>query len=300
MRIGLEIVPILEGAGLALVGVDGHETRSRLGAHEAPLAPGRESGAAEAAQIGILERLDDVLDRSRAVEAGSEQLVAAGGAVAIEVGIVRHVRMRVAACDGAGDAVDRRVLMQGVADGGDGRVVAAAHARRAHDAHIPAERARQLLQELLRSHQFAGEAVADAHREGRGRRLAVHDDVEMGVERGDLVDLDQRQPHLGRQRDQMAGVQAAVAVLQEMQVLDEEVGLSRAIAEERAHLLERVLVRLPPFLKFARPASARAGMDAPVGICAVRLRAVRPGRPGVVNVHRMSVAGVTTLMSFPA
>jgi hypothetical protein len=50
MRVGLEVVAVLEGAGLALVGVDRHQARPLLLTHEAPFAPGRKAGAAEAAQ----------------------------------------------------------------------------------------------------------------------------------------------------------------------------------------------------------------------------------------------------------
>ena len=53
--------------------------------------------------------------------------------------------------------------------------------------------------------ELAAEAVADPHGQRRRRLLVIHDDVEMGVERGDLVDLDKRQPHLLGQRRQMAG-----------------------------------------------------------------------------------------------
>ena len=42
VRIALEIVAILERAGLALVGVDRHQPRRRLGAHQRPFAAGRE------------------------------------------------------------------------------------------------------------------------------------------------------------------------------------------------------------------------------------------------------------------
>ena len=68
---------------------------------------------------------------------------------------------------------------------------------------------------------------------GGRRRLVVHDDVEMGVERGDLVDLDQRQPHLLGQRGEMARVQAAEMVLQQMQMLDQQVAAPLAVAEQR-------------------------------------------------------------------
>ena len=50
MGIGFEIVAVLEGAGLALVGIDRHQARLGLGADEPPLAPGRKPGAAKTAQ----------------------------------------------------------------------------------------------------------------------------------------------------------------------------------------------------------------------------------------------------------
>ena len=134
-----------------------------------------------------------------------------------------------------------------MADRGDRRVVAAAHAGRAHDAHARLERALQLRQQPLGAHHGAGEAVADPDRDRRRRRLAVHDDVEMGVEGGDLVDLDEGEPHLVRERHEMARVQAAVLVLQQVQMLDQKIGSARPVAEERAHLLEACGSTCRPF-----------------------------------------------------
>ena len=50
MRIGFQIVAVLERARLALVAVDGHQPRTGRLPHEAPLATGREAGAAKATQ----------------------------------------------------------------------------------------------------------------------------------------------------------------------------------------------------------------------------------------------------------
>ena len=58
VRIALEVVAILERARLALVDVDRHQARRRLGRHELPLAAGRETGAAEAAQPRVLHHRD--------------------------------------------------------------------------------------------------------------------------------------------------------------------------------------------------------------------------------------------------
>src|SRR6185312_6089800 len=49
VRVALEVVAVLERAGLALVDVDRHQPRRRFGAHDLPLAAGREAGAAESA-----------------------------------------------------------------------------------------------------------------------------------------------------------------------------------------------------------------------------------------------------------
>ena len=80
---------------------------------------------------------------------------------------------------------------------------------------------------------------------GGGAGSPSIDDVEMGVEGGDLVDLGQGQPHLVGERREMARVQAAVAVLDQVQVLDQQVARARPVAEQRPDLLERRRVDLP-------------------------------------------------------
>ena len=66
MRVLLEVVPVLERAGLAFVAVDREHPRRRLGAHQRPLAAGRKAGAAEAAQAGVADDLDQVVARALA------------------------------------------------------------------------------------------------------------------------------------------------------------------------------------------------------------------------------------------
>ena len=127
-----------------------------------------------------------------------------------------------------------------MADRDHRRAMAAAHARRAHDPDTVAEPGLQLAQQLLRAGELAAEAVAHPHRD-RGRRLlVVHDDVEMGVERGDLVDLDQRQPHLFGERRQMACMQATEMILQQMQMLDQQVAPALAITEQCLNYLPKL------------------------------------------------------------
>ncbi len=61
VRIALDQQVILEGARLALVGVAGDVARLGLLVDELPLQPGRESGAAAAAQPGGLDHVDDLV-----------------------------------------------------------------------------------------------------------------------------------------------------------------------------------------------------------------------------------------------
>ena len=157
------------------------------------------------------------------------------------------------------------MLVQGVADRDDRRVIAAAHAGRADDPDLPSpSRLVQIAQQRRRSGEFAAEAVADPHRQRRRRLLVVHDDVEMGVERGDLVDLDKGQPHLLGERRQMARMEAAEMVLQQMQVLDQQIAAPLAVAEQGLHLVQGRRIDLPA-LRMVEPAPPpRARMDAAV------------------------------------
>ncbi len=156
MRIEAEIVAVLERAGLALVGVDRHQARACLGAHQRPLAPGREAGAAEAAQPGVADDLDQLVARALAGEGFGQHAIAAGRHVMFEVGAgVKRVRMR----GRIGDLLDRRIgrlVHLHMADGTDRRMIAGAHAGRTHDAHVRAERLRQILQQAIGTRHRAG------------------------------------------------------------------------------------------------------------------------------------------------
>ncbi len=57
-------------------------------------------------------------------------------------------------------------------------------------------------------------------------------DVEVGVEGGDLIDLGQRHPHLVRECGQMGRGDAEVAILDEVEVLDQQIPAARLVGEE--------------------------------------------------------------------
>jgi hypothetical protein len=132
---------------------------------------------------------------------------------------------------GGHDAFDACAHHLGMADGADRRTVAGAHARRAHDAHVGAEPVRQDAQQMLRPRHGAGERIAHAHCDGGRRCLAFLHHVEMGVEGRDLVYLGERELHLIRQRGEMRGGEMAVAVLDQVQVLDQEIAPTLVLAQ---------------------------------------------------------------------
>ena len=110
----------------------------------------------------------------------------------------------------------------------------------------------RLGEQILRARHRAGERVADAHRDRRGRDLAFLHDIEMRVEGRDLVDLGLRELHLGGERREMRGGEMAVAVLDQMQVLDQQIAPARLVAEQRAHLVERRRIDLAALRRLRR------------------------------------------------
>jgi hypothetical protein len=137
--------------------------------------------------------------------------------------------------NGGGDIVHRRVLVQCVTDCDDWSAVASAHARGADNPDPVAEPPAQSFKELSRTGKFAAEAVAHPQCQQRRWRLIIHYDVEMRIERGDLIDFDECQPHFLRKRRQVACMQAAKMVLQQMQVLDHQVTPALTLSEQRLY-----------------------------------------------------------------
>ena len=251
-----EIVAVLEGAGLALVGIDRHQPWRRLGAHQAPFAPGWKSGTTEPAQAGVADDLGDLVARARARETGLKQCVAVIASVGVEsIRGSAGMRMRsLRHC--CTDAFGRRLRHLRVAHRADRRVVAGAHAGRPQHAYVAAEPARQIAQQMLATNHSAGQRVADAHGDRRGRCFTLLHHVEMGVEGRDLVDLGERKLHLLSQRGQVRRREMAVAVLDEVQVLDQQIATARPVAQKGTNLSQRGWLDLPSLWRPARTAAA--------------------------------------------
>ena len=285
MRLALEVDAVLEGAGLALVAVDRHQPRSLLGAHQAPLAPRREAGAAQAPQAAVGQRRDHVVHLAHARQARAQHGIAARCHIRL-IGLVRrHRRMRLAARGQLDDLGDACMIDMMVADLDRRRRVAGADARRPQHAHIRHFLALQGRQQPLGAGQHAAQAVADAHRHLRRARLAVRHDIEVGVEGRDLVDLGHRDLELFGQRLQMPLRQATLLVLDQVQILDQQRTLTRARREQRLDGRGLLGLQHPTFGKGSAFAPPRAWMDGAARIApaaARRLRCVVHSRQPVI------------------
>ena len=80
----------------------------------------------------------------------------------------------------------------------------------------------------------------------------------MRVEGRDLVDLGERKLHLGGERGEMRGREMPVAVLDEMQMLDQKIAPPLARTEQRADLVERGRIDLAALGGAARATAAVA------------------------------------------
>ena len=83
----------------------------------------------------------------------------------------------------------------------------------------------------------------------------------MGIERGDLEDLDGRQRHLLGQRDDLVLADPVVLILDQMQVFDQQVATARPVAQQPADLVQDVGIDNPPLGKGRRVAPARPGVE---------------------------------------
>ena len=203
MRIALEIVAILERAGLALVDVDRHEARCRLAANDAPFAPRRKSGAAQSPQRRALHLGDDVVGVARAVDAFDERAVAAVAAIRGEIDVRRGRRLDARRADRIEDARQCRVVDRVAADDRRGRLLAAPDARGPEHANVGVAVREQRVAQRVRTGHPAGQRLADPDGDRRRRCFVGVDDVEVVIERGDLVDLGHCELHFLGERHQV-------------------------------------------------------------------------------------------------
>jgi len=144
--------------------------------------------------------------------------------------------------------------------------IAAAHARCAQHSDLRwIDTGFECLIKRLCALNGAGDGIADAHSSGRRRLFALFNNVEMGIEGGDLVGRGLRKPHLLAEGTQVSGRNIVVAILNEVQIFDQEVVAPRLGLEKLADLLKRLGFKLPTLGK-SPCAFARSYMSCrPVG-----------------------------------
>ena len=205
-----------------------HQPRRRLVAHDPPLAPGGKTRAAEAAQARVFHRAQHVLDVERAGDATLQHAVTALRDVGGLVDRAVHLVSCHAAVHGGHDRDLARWRDRPLPHHRHRRLLAAPDAGCGDDSHLAPEQHRQARQQILRARELAAQAVADSHGQRRRRVLPLLDHVEVVIEGRDLVDLGLRQPHLAREGREMRRAEVAIAVLDLVQVLDQQTGASDA------------------------------------------------------------------------
>jgi hypothetical protein len=222
VRVALEEPAVLERAGLALVAVDRHQARAGVRPDELPFLAGREACAAKAAQTRRLQLVDDRFGGQLARAHPLVERVAALLAVLRERDVARNDDVGSPLAHVAQQAFDRGVLDFAIAHSGRGRAGAAADACGAHDSNLARiDAGAQFFDQVVGTRDHAADGFADADGDRGGPRLALLDDVEVVVERSDLVDLGLRQAHFLGERAQMTGLETAELVLDQVQVLDQ-------------------------------------------------------------------------------
>ena len=91
MRIAFEVHTILERARLAFVNIHRHHPRAFFGAHDAPLAPRRETRAAQTTQAGGLHYFDQVLGFALARQTLLRNAITAFVKILLKIQILTYV-----------------------------------------------------------------------------------------------------------------------------------------------------------------------------------------------------------------
>ncbi len=260
VRVSLQEIAVLEGPGLAFIGVDRHQPRARLLTHQSPFLAGGEAGAAKPAQPGAFHTGDDLIGLTRARSASFKEAIAAVIPIGLQAAMGDGRRLGRAGSQGGADAGRVRGRQQTAADMGRRRLVAGADARSRQHPHASSCRGSNLVQQALGTGERAAQRVADAHRHLGRRRRAVFRHIEVVIEGRDLVHLRHRQAQLMGEGGEQPGRQGPAGVLDQMQILDQMVAAPLSRSEQRPDFGERPAIDLAALRLRPRLAAAAAGV----------------------------------------
>ncbi len=148
-----------------------------------------------------------------------------------------------------------------MADLGGRRGIARTDARRSDDTNSREVSRLHFGQQLLGAGEHATQTVADADGHLRRALLVVAHDVEVRVEGGDLVHFGHRDAQFFRKRMQVPGREAALAILDQVQVLDQERPLAGPVAQQGADSGDFPVPEHASARERRRLATTGAGMD---------------------------------------
>src|SRR5262249_14361780 len=136
MKLTLKIVSIFEGAGLALVPINGHQPWARIRFHNLPFAAGGETSAAAAPSIHFGQFLNDGVDASLSLATTLEQLIAAPRPIFPKRFVMRDLRRVVAIFDHLLDRFRSGMVDMEMSNLANRGSVASPHAGGSHDSHL--------------------------------------------------------------------------------------------------------------------------------------------------------------------
>ena len=254
MRIAFKVVPVLEGARLALVAIDRHQPRAGIGAHKAPFLARRKTRAAEPTQSGTRQRRDQRVRGHITGPDPVEQRISALRPVFMQCRVFRNDGVEVPFIGHLVEPPGFGMVHLAIADPRGGGCGATPHAGAANDTN-PSRIlcfGFQIGDQVFGSRHHAGERIADPDRQRRRALFTFAHNIEMVIERGDLIDLRLAQLHLMGQRMQMACGQAAIAVLNEVEIFDQQVAAPRSVPQCILNFNQRRLVELAALGQAAR------------------------------------------------
>ncbi len=159
-------------------------------------------------------------------------------------------------------SLQSRVRHRFLVDYGDRGLLAPADARRRDDADIATEQSRKLAEQLLRPGHLATQPVAHPYSQLRGRGYtpagAFLHHIEVMVESRNFVDLGLCESQESSHSGEMRRTQLLVAIVDAVQILDQQVMTVRAGAYQGFHFLDRLGIHRAPFGRLSLPLFRRA------------------------------------------
>ena len=225
MRVMLQIRSVFESAWFAFVDVDSHQTRGYLITHDAPLATRRKTSSTQAAQARVFHGFQNGLGVVMPLSQGFEQFVATVGHIRIQIDVVGCHRLDVIRLNRLHHFFWRSMSYFVLVHHRHWRLFTTPHTGRCNHFDIACTQGfTQLIEQRRCASHVTTEAIAHANCELRCL-LTLANDFKVMVEGGHLIHLSQRNVHEFGQGHQMTLMQAAMVIVDFVQMLNEQIAM---------------------------------------------------------------------------